>query len=284
MGPFSWSNWNLECWLLWKRKTGVPGEKSLEQGKDHQQTWHVHHQRTLKPASTTFDAIKIIVSIIQVCNLHGEAKSQSCFTVSCVPDSTFNYLQQFHSDFLYFNVLQITYHSQLYSRRKKKPKLWLTSPLNDCDQSLSSLLPAPNRHHLDLPYQIYFLGALTVICKLVHSTISQHFCQLNYTSLYFEFQTNSRKLFLFDARRERTVRVDVRSSLSRKRSQKGISVSPVSQGIVFGITKTKCIRSISFDFGAKYNRDKSIHFVLLAQWIISFHVIAFCVRILVQQL
>ena len=55
-----------QCRFLWKEETRVPGEKSLEQGKDHQQTWHVHHQRTLKSASTIFDAIKIIVSIIHV--------------------------------------------------------------------------------------------------------------------------------------------------------------------------------------------------------------------------
>ena len=66
MGPLSRLNWNWECWLLWKEETRVPGEKFLEQGKDHQQTWHVHHQRTLKSASTIFDAIKIIVSIIHV--------------------------------------------------------------------------------------------------------------------------------------------------------------------------------------------------------------------------
>ena len=68
------------------------------------------------------------------------------------------------------------------------------------------------------------------------------------------------------------MRVDVRSSLSWKRSQKRISVCPVSQGIVFGITKKNVFDRFRLILGQ--NRDKSFHFVLLAQWIISFHVIA----------
>ena len=36
--------------------------------------------------------------------LHDEAKSY-CSTVSCVPESKFNYLSSFHRDFLHFDML-----------------------------------------------------------------------------------------------------------------------------------------------------------------------------------
>ena len=48
-------------------------------------------------ASPIFDAIKLLM-------LHGEVKSYG-FIVSCVPESMFNYLQKFDSDFLCFNML-----------------------------------------------------------------------------------------------------------------------------------------------------------------------------------
>ena len=51
--------------------------------------------------------------------LHGEAKSY-CFTVSCVPESVFNYLQQFHSDFHSFDMLRIKYNSQTLTCKQKQ--------------------------------------------------------------------------------------------------------------------------------------------------------------------
>ena len=42
--------------------------------------------------------------------LRGEANSYG-FTVSCVPESVFNFVKSFHSDFLRFDMLRINYHS-----------------------------------------------------------------------------------------------------------------------------------------------------------------------------
>ena len=62
--------------------------------------------------------------------LHGEAKFY-CFTVSCVPESMFNYRKYFLSDFFRFDMLRIKYNSQTLAC-KQKTKVWLTRALQAC--------------------------------------------------------------------------------------------------------------------------------------------------------
>ena len=50
--------------------------------------------------------------------LHGEAKSY-CFTLSCVPESVFDYLLYFHSGFLCFDLLWIKCNSQTLAWEQK---------------------------------------------------------------------------------------------------------------------------------------------------------------------
>jgi len=51
--------------------------------------------------------------------LHGEAKS-FCFAVSCVPENMFNYLEQFHSDFLRVDMLRMKYNSQTLACKQQQ--------------------------------------------------------------------------------------------------------------------------------------------------------------------
>ena len=51
--------------------------------------------------------------------LHGEVKSDF-FTIGCVPESMFNYLQYSHSDFLRFNMLRRKYNSQTLACKQKQ--------------------------------------------------------------------------------------------------------------------------------------------------------------------
>ena len=51
--------------------------------------------------------------------LHDEAKSYR-FIVSCVPESMFDYLQWFHSDFLHLDMLRIKCNSQTLACKQKQ--------------------------------------------------------------------------------------------------------------------------------------------------------------------
>ena len=51
--------------------------------------------------------------------LHGEAKSE-IFTIGCVPESMFNYLEYSHSDFLRFDMLRRKYNSHTLASKLKQ--------------------------------------------------------------------------------------------------------------------------------------------------------------------
>ena len=56
--------------------------------------------------------------------LYGKAKSY-CLTTSCVPESMFNYLKFFHSDFLCFDMLRMKYNNQALAWTQKQRCGWL---------------------------------------------------------------------------------------------------------------------------------------------------------------
>ena len=58
--------------------------------------------------------------------LHGEVKSE-CFTIGCVSESMFNYLQELHSDFLCFIIPKLSHVNKNKDVADKSPFNTLTA-------------------------------------------------------------------------------------------------------------------------------------------------------------
>ena len=79
--------------------------------------------------------------------LHVEAKSCYKFAVSCVLESMSLYLQQLHSDFLCFDMLQINMKAKLLYVNKTKSRLPLLHPATPVSQPVPFTHLGEERHY-----------------------------------------------------------------------------------------------------------------------------------------